>query len=115
MPSPPSSKANPMTNREALLSLAARVEAGETGRGMDAEVALATGWKPHLTAARARKGFRYEQNQRNKGTFELMYGDMPCGKEKHVPKITTSLDAIAALTERMLSGWYIEVSGNVRS
>ena len=27
LPSPPSSKANPMTNREALLSLAARVEA----------------------------------------------------------------------------------------
>jgi hypothetical protein len=94
-----------MTEVAGLTDLIERLEKEGGSRELDAEVALATGWRPHLTKARAAKGFRYEQSSRHKGTFVLMHGYQPCGKEKHVPKYTTSLDAAIALCERVLPGW----------
>lgn len=89
-----------MTKTETLLALAARVEAGETGRELDAEIFVALGWVPSEAALVG-------------GTEPILMVTHPDHVGgTHTPlKITTSLDAIAALTERVLPGHYIEVSG----
>ncbi|KCZ47728.1 hypothetical protein [Hyphomonas sp. CY54-11-8] len=88
-----------MTKTETLLALAARVEAGETGRELDAEIFVALGWVPSEAALVG-------------GTEPILMVTHPDHVGgTHTPlKITTSLDAIAALTERVLPEGKWEIS-----
>lgn len=77
-----------MTDATALEALAVRVESGEKGREIDADIALHFGWS-------------------------VFPGDNWIGPygEIAVPRVSTSLDACAALAERVLPGrqWRMSV------
>lgn len=81
-----------MTDTQELLK---RLEAGETGREIDAEIAVAVGgWK----AARRHPGM-------------LVHPDRPNEVVSGCPAVSTSLDAALALVERVRPDAYIELSG----
>ncbi len=80
-------------------------EAEGADRSLDAEIAFACGWRPHMPKRHQNNPrARYEQCTVNPGTYELWIGGQPCGKEKHVPKYTESLDAALALVAEVLPG-----------
>lgn len=103
-----------MTNREALLSLAARVEAGETGREIDAFVCsyLQYGGQSYELP----DGYRVIVERDPDGTpWMVGYRGETRGNRCSPPPLTTSLDAIAALTERVLPDHAIMVMQNWRN
>lgn len=85
-----------MTNRETLLALAARVEAGETGIAVDAEIFRAFGSPlPDMFL-----GTNVNLEWNDDGHARMNFGELSI--KYTPPAVTTSLDAIAALTERVL-------------
>lgn len=75
-------------------------------RELDAEIAKAIGWRPHMPVRlRGNPNFRYEQCSVNPGTYVLMHGAQPCGKEKYVRKFTCSVDIALSLAEEILPEW----------
>jgi hypothetical protein len=76
-----------MVAPETLEALAQRCEAGERGREIDLAVAVATNF------ATSPASYRDENDRIVNGAL--------------VPRYTTSLDAVASLTEVMLPGWRV--------
>ena len=76
---------------DALEQLAARVEAGETDRYLDADIALQVGWSVHAG-----------------DNWIGPYGEIA------VPEWTTDLRAVSALQKRLLPEWYLMLDGSLK-
>jgi hypothetical protein len=101
------------TDATALEALAARVEGGEAGREIDAlvYVRLIPSSPSDRFYGKGPNTYRHSiptrDDQCAKGTYWI---DDGFGKSLHTaPELSTSLDAVAALAERVLPGWYANV------